>query len=169
MIKTDDNQRAFDTAVKYLAVSPRSFFEVKEKLYKKGFHKSEVEYALAKAQEYNYINDSNYIKSFVLYYGSKMGKKKMLFKLTTEKGINRELALNTLEDLVTYDDEISKAVKIATKYAKPKKIKDENGDVVDEVIDYGRIKSYLYQKGFEFDVIEKAVELFRQSVIDKSI
>ena len=56
---------AFETAVKYLAVSPRSEKEVREKLYSKGFHKQEVEEAIARAKSYRYIDDEAYVLSLI--------------------------------------------------------------------------------------------------------
>lgn len=43
-------QKAYDALVKYLALSARSEQECKNKLYDKGYHKNEVEYALERAK-----------------------------------------------------------------------------------------------------------------------
>ena len=49
--------KAYESLVKYIAISPRSEHECKEKLYEKGYHKNEVEYAIDRAKKYRYIND----------------------------------------------------------------------------------------------------------------
>ena len=39
-------KKAYETLVKYLAISSRSEHECREKLYDKGFHRDEVEFAI---------------------------------------------------------------------------------------------------------------------------
>ena len=108
---------AFDAAAKYLSLSPRSEKEVRERLYKKGYHKAEVEDAIARAKEYGYIDDVRYVADFAEYYGAKLGRKKLEYKLVTEKGIPREIALNGIADAVSEEEEREKAVSVAMKYA----------------------------------------------------
>ena len=43
-------KKAYETLVKYLAGSARSEQECKDKLYDKGFHKDEVDFAIDKAK-----------------------------------------------------------------------------------------------------------------------
>ena len=74
---------AFDAAAKYLSLSPRSEKEVRDRLYKKGYHKAEVEDAIARAKEYGYIDDVRYVADFAEYYGAKLGRKKLEYKLVT--------------------------------------------------------------------------------------
>ena len=86
-------QKCFDQAVKYLAISPRSEQEVKDKLYEKGYHREQVDYAIERCKGYKYINDESYTRSFVDYYSHKMGRKMLLYKLTNEKGVDNTLSL----------------------------------------------------------------------------
>ena len=99
------NISAFDAAAKYLAISPRSEKEVRDRLYKKGYHKAEVEDAIARAKGYGYIDDARYAADFAEYYGAKLGKKKLEYKLVSEKGVPREIAANVLEDVVSEEEE----------------------------------------------------------------
>lgn len=144
-------REAFETAVKYIAVSPRSEKEVKEKLYAKGFHKNEVEAAIDKSKGYNYINDENYVKIFLDFYKDKYGRKKLEYKLAFEKGINKELVANIIEDTLTDEFEIEKAAEFAAKF-----IKRKNGEAADrKTLD--KAGAHLYQKGFEWDIINRAL------------
>lgn len=146
--KREREQKAFDTAVKYLAVSPRSEKEVKERLYKKGFHKSEVEFAIEKAKGYRYINDEMYVKSFLEYYKHRYGVSKLKYKLTTEKGIDKELAQNLIEDTISEEYETEIAQKFAEKYVLRKKLEKK---------EIKKVGAFLYQKGFEWNIINNVL------------
>ncbi len=140
---------AFETAVKYLAVSPRSEKEVREKLYSKGFHRQEVEEAIERAKKYRYIDDESYTADFVDYYAGRYGRKKLEFKLTVEKGISPQLAKTVIEDKLSDEAELDKAVETAAKYAKTKRITERK--------DAKKVAAYLYQRGYDGGTISKAM------------
>ena len=142
-------QKCFDQAVKYLAISPRSEKEVKDKLYEKGYHRDQVDYAIERCKGYKYINDESYTRSFVDYYSHKMGRKMLLYKLTTDKGIDNTLATNMIADLVSDEMEIEKCVDMANKYVKKKRIAERK--------DMQKVGAYLYTKGFEWNTINVAL------------
>jgi len=146
-------KEAYEALIKYLAASPRSKHECVEKLYDKGFHRQEVDFAIEKAEKYRYINDEEFIRTFVFYNKSRYGKKKLLFKLTSERGIDKTLAENMLDDLI--DDEFEKEIcmEFAKKYVKQKHIEDRASA--------GKLGAFLYQKGFDWSVINIVIsELF---------
>ena len=147
---------AFDAAAKYLSLSPRSEKEVRERLYKKGYHKAEVEDAIARAKEYGYIDDVRYVADFAEYYGAKLGRKKLEYKLVTEKGIPREIALNGIADAVSDEEEREKAVSVAMKYAASKRITERK--------DLGKVGAYLWQRGFARDTIDHALDAVAESL-----
>lgn len=142
----------FEAAVKYIAVSPRSEKEVKEKLYGKGFHRNEVEDAIDRCKGYRYIDDEAYVRSYIDYYCAKLGRKMIAYKLTNDKGINATLASNLIADLISDEDELSKCSDMAAAYIAKKRIKERK--------DFNKVSAYLYGKGFEFDVINKTLNAF---------
>lgn len=142
-------QKCFDQAVKYLAISPRSEKEVKEKLYEKGYHKGEVEEAIDRCKGYRYIDDEAYTRSFVDYYSHRMGRKMMAYKLTNDKGVDQTLVSNMIADLVSDDAETEKCVDMASKYVKKKRIWDKK--------DLQKVGAYLFTKGFEWNIINRAL------------
>lgn len=143
-------QKCFDQAVKYLAISPRSEKEVKEKLYEKGYHRNEVEEAIDRCKGYKYINDEAFTRSFIEYYSHKMGRKMMAYKLTNEKGVDATLVSNMIMDLVSDEAETEKCTDMASKYVKKKRIWDKN--------DLGKVGAYLFTKGFEWNIINRALD-----------
>jgi regulatory protein len=142
---------AFQAAVKYIAASPRSEKEVKEKLYAKGFHKNEVEAALEKAKGYRYVDDESYVRAFLDFYKDKYGRKKLQYKLTSEKGVSKELVDGIFDELVSDGAEIEKALTHARKYMKSKRMESLNSESA------SKLGAHLYQKGFEWSIISKAV------------
>ncbi len=144
-------QKCFDQAVKYLAISPRSEKEVKEKLYEKGYHKNEVEEAIDRCKGYRYIDDEAYVRSFIEYYSHKMGRKMMAYKLTTDKGVNATLVSNMIADLVSDETELDKCIAIAQKYVNKKRIAEKQ--------DLGKVGAYLFTKGFEWSIINSTLDM----------
>lgn len=140
-------KKAYDSLVKYLAISPRSEKECKTKLYGKGYHKNEVEAAISKAKKYRYIDDANYVKSYLTFNAKKYGMKKVAYKLINEKGIDRQL----VDELVFIDDEEErkKCKDFALSYIRQKHIEDRSGAQ--------KVSAYLYQKGFDFKYINAVI------------
>ncbi len=142
-------KKAYETLVKYLAISSRSEYECREKLYDKGFHRDEVEFAIDKAKKYRYINDEEYVRTFLLFNKTRCGAKKIEYKLTVEKGVDRTLVANMIADELSDEFEIALATEMATKYMKQKKIADKSG--------YQKVFGFLYQRGFENRIISKVM------------
>lgn len=141
---------AFDAAVKYLSVAPRSEKEVRDKLYKKGYRKSEVEDALARAKGYRYIDDERYARDFAEYYGAKIGRKKVEYKLVFEKGVSAEIARAAVDDGISDEDEREKALTAARKYVAAKRITERK--------DLGKVGAHLYRNGFERGMIDGVLD-----------
>ena len=142
-------KKAYEQLVKYLAIAPRSEKEGKEKLYDKGYHKDEVEFAIERAKKYRYINDEEYVRTFLLFNKTKYGAKKIEYKLTAEKGIDKRMVANMIEDMLPDEFEVQVASDMAEKYIKQKKIVDKSG--------YQKVSAFLYQRGFAFKIINKVM------------
>lgn len=145
--------KCFETAVNYIAVSPRSEKEVVEKLYSKGYHRNEVEEAISKCKGYHYIDDEAYARSFIDYYGGKLGRRLLAYKMTSVKGVNATIAANAIDDFVTDEVEKEKCLRLARKYASAKHITERQ--------DFQKIGRYLSSKGFDWDIINFALEALK--------
>lgn len=152
-------KNAYDALVKYLAIAPRSEKECKEKLYEKGYHRDEVDYAIERAKSHRYINDEEYVRTFILFSKNKYGAKKIEYKLVTEKGIDKRMVANLIEDLLSDEYELQVASDMASKYIKQKHISDRTG--------YQRVSAFLYQRGFSFKIINKALAPIFDAVISE--
>lgn len=158
--KIKERPSAFDVAVKYLSVSPRSEKEVREKLYKKSYHKAEVEEAIARSKGYGYIDDEKYVEDFVDYYGAKTGRKQLEYKLVTEKGISVELARNGIADAISDEEEREKALTMGRKCALQKRISEKK--------ELQKVGAFLYRRGFSRDVIDGVLNTLSDELFNGS-
>lgn len=142
--------QAYEKLVNYLAVCQRSEKECRDKLYEKGFHKDEVEFAIEKAKGYKYIDDEEYVRNYIFFNKQRYGAKKIAFKLQTEKGVDKALVNNIIADNIDEDFELEKCLAFARKYIAQKHIDDRS--------QAKKLSAFLYQKGFEWGVINRTVE-----------
>ena len=142
-------KKAYNALVQYLAITSRSEKECREKLYDRGYHKNEVDFAIDKAKSHRYINDEEYVRTFILFSKNKYGAKKIEYKLTAEKGVDKRLVDNMIQDMLPDSFEIQIASDMAEKYVKQKRIADRSG--------YQKVSAFLYQRGFSFRIINKVM------------
>ena len=136
---------AFDTAAKFLK-SPKTEYQVREKLYEKGFHKVEIEQVIEKMKYYGYIDDYDYCRLFIEIKSKKMGKKKIEYKLINEKRVNEKLVYKALAEFFDKDLEKDKCREYAIKYMEKKHlVLDMDGKA--------KVGQHLYQKGYNWDTI----------------
>lgn len=141
---------AYEALVKYLAVCQRSEKECVEKLYGKGFHKGEVEFAVSKAKNYRYIDDVEYVRNYLMFNKEKYGSKRIIYKLVTEKGVDKSLVENAVADEISEEYEKEICLRFANKYAKQKHVEDRTG--------LKKLSAFLYQKGFEWNIINSVLD-----------
>lgn len=146
--KTREDE-AYEALIKYLSAAPRSEKECKDKLYTKGFHRGEVDFAIEKAAHYGFIDDEQYARSFINYNLKKFGGKKLAYKLTFEKGVNKDIVDKIFDELVSEDDQKELCKSYAAAYIARRKISDKT--------DAGKVSAYLYQKGFDYGVINSVM------------
>ena len=146
---------AFDTAAKFLK-SPKTEYQVREKLYEKGFHKVEIEQVIEKMKYYGYIDDYDYCRLFIEIKSKKMGKKKIEYKLINEKRVNEKLVYKALAEFFDKDLEKEKCREYAIKYMEKKHlILDMDGKA--------KVGQHLYQKGYNWDTITAVLATISKS------
>ncbi len=136
---------AFDTAAKFLK-SPKTEYQVREKLYEKGFHKTEIEQVIEKMKYYGYIDDYDYCRLYIEVKSKKVGKKKIEYKLINEKRVNEKLVYKALSEFFDSNLEKDKCREYAVKYLEKKHlVLDAEGKA--------KVGQHLYQKGYNWDTI----------------
>ncbi len=140
--------KAKDTAFKYLGYKARTKYEIEKKLIEKEFPTEIVERTINLLLTYGYIDDESYAKKFISekinYKG--YGKHRIKYELKMKK-VDEQIIDDLLTD--THDDELEKAIKLATK-----KIKNKNIDYKEKQ----KVIAYLQRRGYSFDIIKESID-----------
>lgn len=139
---------AFDKIMDLL-LYPQSRRDIFNKLYKKGYSKDVIERAIKKAEEYGYINDSEYAASLV---ESKRQKSKLELKSELiKKGVSAGIINEALEN-VSWQDEKERAIEVAQKYMKNKEVSAKT---------LASLNGYLLRKGFGYDITGEVLKKYK--------
>ena len=137
---------AFEKAIDYISSRIHTKKELFDKLLKKSFEKNVIDSAIFKLEEYNYVNDELFAKTFV--QENYKYSKKMLENKLKQKGVSSEIISNVLE-LNTDEKEEELCEKQLKKLLKSKNKNDFSKEELQ------KIYMSLFRKGFEFDLIKK--------------
>ena len=141
---------AKNDAFKYLSKYVKTEKEVKEYLYKKGYHKDEVEFALNFVKDYGLISDEKYAVNYVKTY-EKTKSSAQLKILLKGKGIADEI----IDNVVVFDEE--NEIELAEKLVK-KLYKGQDDTITYK--DLAKLKRQLLSRGITYDTISKVTSKF---------
>ena len=149
IVLESETRSAFEKLIGVISRQMYSKKDLETKLFKYGYNKSAIDGAIAKAEEYGYINDELYAKMLVdaKPLKSKMEIKNALFL----KGINSNLIAEQTEK-ISIEEEIERALKIAEKYMKNKEINEKT---------IAGLYNYLARRGFVSASINKVLRAYK--------
>lgn len=152
MIVKEDIIKCKNKAFQIINGAPQSEKNLRYKLSKYDFDDNIIEKVLVDLREYNLINDEKLAESIIKDKRNlkHFGSKKIYYDLL-KKGIDKEVAKEELNKLEDRDLELENAIKLAQK--KIRLIKDEDKRKV-----YGKLANHLSYKGFEYDIVKKAID-----------
>ena len=148
-----DCQIAFTKAVDLVCKSIKTQSQVQKYLFDKGFSSDVVQKTIEKMKEYRYIDDGEYVKSYVNTYQKQKGKKRIVFELK-QKGVEQEY-INLVDDLI--DDQKEYALAIAQKFAKGKEMDLKN---------LQKLYRHLATKGFDIETCRYCANILANEVED---
>ena len=126
----------YDKSLSLLALREHSVEEMKQKLLSKGYNKSEIEEAIKKLKDENFLSDSRFCQ---VYIRSRLKKnpegKSLLILRLKQKGISSDLARREVDSY--FEDNSEEIEEIYSNYSK--KIIEKKGEE--------KAKLKLYQKG----------------------
>lgn len=140
---------AFTTAIDSISRSTKSQNEIRDSLKRKKFSPQAIEITIQKLLGYNYLGDDKYVESFLSFKGERYGRRKLIFDLTTQKGIPKNLVEQLVYEKISDEDELNKAVALATKYLDKEKKKVCN---LKE-----KVWNFLAIRGFENETIRNTM------------
>ena len=149
IIIESETHSAFETALKFLSTTPKTKYEIKQKLFKKGFIKDVVENALMKLEEYHYIDDESYVKMYIDSVSKK--SKTEIQRNLRAKGIEKEIIDTALLEFDELSEE-QNAFDYATKYMKNK------------IVDTKSLRNLmlnLMRKGYSYEISLKMMQKFQ--------
>ena len=142
LILEDEKGKALAKAVKYIGSNLKTEKQLRDYLKKKEYNSVTIDYVMDKLKEYDYLNDENFAKAYILTYSKKYGKLKLKSQLKI-KGIKDSVIENLLEDVQSDSIDL-----VAKKYMKNKELNYEN---------LQKLMRFLYSRGYEFDDINSCV------------
>jgi regulatory protein len=146
---------AFTKLKHYCAYQERSHAEVKEKLYRYGLKKSDVEILLSKLIEENYLNEERFARQFAggKFRMKKWGRVKIAYELK-QKRISSYNIKMAMEEI---DEDQYQAVLKKMAEERWKKMKDEQ-----HIVRQAKTYQYLLQKGYESNLIKAVITSLRK-------
>lgn len=152
IIAESENQiKCKEAALRIIERAYKTEKEVKDKLKLKGYDDNSISKSIEFLREYNYINDKNYVKSFINDKLKTMGSQKIKYSLI-QKGIPKEIIEDALSGL-NKENEKDIALNIAKKKLDIIKKKENDNYKIS-----GKLYRYLISKGYENDVINDIVK-----------
>ena len=160
ILDSELESRFFNRALTYLARSPRSEYQIKTYLKNLAYKKKGLWYEdipkvqlenifeknISKLKEFKYIDDRQYAEAFVnSRIRNKPRGKSILVSELQVKGVDKEIALEVVEELV--EDEMDMLKRIYTKKYGTDKLESNDRKKVD----------FLRRKGFNWDLIQKYI------------
>lgn len=145
------NAKAFNAAANFLKTRERSKKEICDKLKTKEFTPTQIEKVLEKLERLNIVNDKRFAEMFVRdrMKLKPKGKRALSIELM-QKGIDKNIIEEVLNEMLGGDQELELAKKILEKAEKKYSGFDENAK-------RDKIIKYLMGKGFSYSLIEKVL------------
>ncbi|QUH26600.1 RecX family transcriptional regulator [Serpentinicella alkaliphila] len=158
-------KKEFNQVLKYLISKPRTVHEVIQYLISKDINKENITEIINRLKHLNYLNDRNYCVVFINSNRDNNKSKRQILKALENKGINREISINLINDLYSDEMELKIAEELINKLCNQI-----------EPISFSQLKNKiiykLKYKEFSSDTIRQAIEisrdneLFKQKLID---
>ena len=147
----DDYLRARDTSFRFLEKTMKTEKQVRDRLLEKEFEPSTIDRVIVLLEEYNLLDDRHYVELFLKEKLRRRGIKKVTYELYN-KGINKEMLEEILEDFDTGSLEEESCQKLAEKKFSEIKKKEE-----DRYKQKSKLYAFLAGKGYGYEMINAVI------------
>lgn len=149
LAKSDNFCRCLKEAGHYLSYRPRSEFELRERLYRRGFGDDSVEPVIAKLKEQGLVDDAAFAQFWNDNRRSFNPRSQWLTRLELKrKGVAKEI----VDQVVGANDDEDSAYRAALSKARGLRRSDYQSF-------RHRLGGYLSRRGFSYEVINHTIEL----------
>jgi len=144
-------QEGIELILRGLKLRPKTVFEAREALRRKGFLSGEIGEIIVRLEAEKYLDDRLYLRYFLTSYqqNKPFGEYALRQKLTA-KGIDRELLEEELSAYRKENDPAEEAFELVLK-----RLGRYEGQPRHQQIQ--KIDRYLFGRGFEYEVTEKVI------------
>lgn len=146
--------RAKSRAFRLLQRKDMTKVEMIQKLKDTGYNKHVIDTILSFLEEYNFINDREYVRKYFEYNKTKKSVKKISIELN-RKGINKELVTEYIDKIEVCEENVAYDL-LYRRYGKIDNIDDKIKN---------RMTGYLMRKGYNYSIVNKVI---RQLINDKN-
>lgn len=143
------NSKALSAALWYLSRKSRTVLELRKKLEYREFDVEEIETAIVKLIDINFLDDAKYAKNFIERSTRAKGKSRIKRELIL-KGVPKDIVDAEIE-LIDQDQSLESVFELAHK-----KYKSLNNLTKEKI--YNRLISFLIRRGFSYDEAKKAYD-----------
>lgn len=145
-------KRAKRRALYLLERKGRTSRELHEKLIDGGFGSEASRQAVQYAMSFGYVNDREYIRSYILGRMNRKSKKEITYALRLKK-LPDDMISDVMQEVLGEDSEYDAVRRLLEKKRYAQVCEDEQKKV--------KIMAYLARKGFSYDTIRKACDDIR--------
>jgi regulatory protein len=149
IIKTEEQNKANNYALKLLSYRPRSEKEIIDKMKGKGYDEEIINGTIDYLKNFGYVNDKDFAVDFAKGKSGKFGPNRIKIELV-RKGVDDNIIDEIIKEEFDEKIEYNNALKAAKK-----KIKSYKGD--DRNTIYRKLGSYLQRKGYSYDIVAKVL------------
>lgn len=161
IIRSDEINRLYNRALRYISYKNRSVYEVEKYLTDKEFDQESIKQVVTMLIDARYLNDELYTENYIRDRNAlnPKGKKLLEFELR-QKGIKQAIIDQNLA-LIKPDTELELAYRLIVK--RRKSIRSDDWNVL-----YNRLASFLQRRGFSYGIIAQALNLLKTDILDNN-
>ena len=145
----DEFEKFYNKALKFLSYRPRSEKEIRDKLSGKKASEEIINKVISRLKENNFLNDEEFVKWWIEQRANFKPRSLKLIKMELrQKGIDKDLIDQIIDDLSLTIDDLSSAKKLIEK--RLPRYKNLAPDKK-----FQKIARFLASKGFSYDIIKE--------------
>ena len=161
LLALDESARAVDAALHFLGYRPRSEYEVRQRLRRRGFADPAIEHAVEQLRGWNYLDDRQFAEFWLKnrIEHSPRGERALVQELR-QKGVDVETAREVLGEQEV--DEYAAALELARKRLPSLRS-------LDRLTRERRLTAYLQRRGYGWDVVKPILKELADEDVDDEI
>ncbi|HUD11725.1 MAG TPA: RecX family transcriptional regulator [Candidatus Saccharimonadia bacterium] len=142
-----ESSRAYELAIRFLGVRPRTMYEMKQYLSRKDCPQASIQEALQKLNSAGLLDDDAFSASWIANRQAlRPRSKRMLEQELIAKGVSRESIATALRQ-IDGESELEALVQLAQRKHQMSQYRDRN-----------KLTAYLARKGYRYELIKMALE-----------